>query len=241
VYELFFENPPSKDYLVVQTSSYDNLFLPDGYVSSMEDAYDEDWTRRYLQGLWFDFEGFIYPEFSREVHLGDFRHITYNDYFGGLDFGFRNPACFLLIARDSDDNLIICDELYQSGLTNSELAVKILELVKPVHQNFQSIFCDPSAPATIEEIGKYVYCQPANNDVISGISVVKNRFKQKTLFIDQGCTHLIKELESYQYEKDSKNKDATERPLKKNDHAVDALRYGCMGIGESGTFKVLFG
>ena len=54
------------------------------------------------------------------------------------------------------------------------------------------------------------------------------------MFIDKNCVNLIRELESYRYEKDVYGRNYSERPLKKDDHAVDALRYALMGAGDFG-------
>ena len=237
IYDLFFKNPPSEDYYIVQTSSYDNIFLPDGYVESLEKAYDDDWTKRYLKGEWFNFEGLIYQELQRDVHVKDFSdtRYSYEEYLGGFDYGYRNPCCLLVLARDSDDNLIVLEELYRSGLTNSEIATKVKEIVEPYMNNFRSVLADPSMPAVIDEIDRFgIRCKPGDNDVVSGISVVKNHLKQRSLFIDKSCVNLIRELESYQYEKDTFGRDFSERPVKKDDHAVDALRYAAMGVKNCG-------
>jgi len=225
LFELYFKNPPSDDYLAVQTSTYDNTFLPDGYIKSMEESYDVDWTRRYLKGEWFNFEGLVYSEFDRSVHVGDYRGNVYNTYYGGFDFGFKNPSCLLIIAKDSDDNLIVLQELYQSGLTLTELGDRVGEMVKPFLGNFRKVFADPSMPIAIEEIKKHCRCEAGNNDVLNGITAVKSLFKTRKLFVDRCCVNLIRELESYQYEKDSRTKVFSESPVKRDDHAVDALRY----------------
>jgi len=226
LYGLYFEHPPSDDYQVVQTSSYDNIFLPDGYIKSMEESYDSDWIRRYLQGVWFTFEGLIFPEFDRNIHVGDYRDNVYNNYGGSLDYGFRNPSCFLLLARDGDDNVIVVSELYKTGLTFSDLVSEIEKVIAPVRGVFRSIFVDPSAPGLIEELHRVTRAKPANNDVVMGISQVKTLLKTRRLFIDRSCVNLIKELESYHYEKDNRSKEFSELPVKVHDHAVDALRYG---------------
>jgi len=239
LYRLYFEHPPSSDYFLVHTSTYDNIFLESNYIKSMEEKYDEDWTRRYLKGEWFNLEGLIYPEFSRDVHVGDFKDRKYNSYRGSLDWGFRNPSCFLLIARDGDDSFVVVSELYQSGLTTSELAGVIRDIVGPVVGNFDRVFCDPSMPAAIEEIGRFVGCVAADNNVLAGISKVKALLRQKRLFIDQGCVNLIRELESYHYVKESKGQEFSEQPCKVDDHATDSLRYGCFQSEEGGTCEFI--
>ena len=234
LYALFFEHPPSDDYFVVQTSSYDNSFLPEGYVQSLEASYDEDWTRRYLKGEWFTMEGLIYSEFDRDIHLGDFKNRKFNDYRAGLDYGFRNPSCLLVVGVDSDDNFYVVCEFYKSGLTISELAGRICDVITPFLANFHAISADPSMPAAIEEISRFVGCVPGDNDVVAGISRVKALLRQRRLFIDRSCVNLIKEMEGYHYEKDKGRGDVSELPVKKNDHAVDSLRY-CLFQKEQGT------
>jgi phage terminase large subunit len=100
-------------------------------------------------------------------------------------------------------------------------------------KNFHTVWCDPSAPALIEDVQRLgIGCEPADNDVFTGIQRVKSRFKQGSLFIDQGCSHLLREIDSYSYEKDKSGKGFSEHPVKVDDHCVDALRYAVMGGGE---------
>ena len=54
------------------------------------------------------------------------------------------------------------------------------------------------------------------------------------MLIDKNCVNLIREIESYRYEKNTYGRNYSERPVKKDDHAVDALRYALMGIGDFG-------
>lgn len=80
--------------------------------------------------------------------------------------------------------------------------------------------------------------EPANNDVESGITRVREYFQldnnQKShLYIFKNkCPNLVKELLNYRYreltEVQEKTRNYSEDPVKKNDHAVDALRYMIM-------------
>ena len=49
-------------------------------------------------------------------------------------------------------------------------------------------------------------------------------FTKNVLTVSPSCTNLIKELQAYKW-KESETKD---EPRKTFDHAVDALRYGCV-------------
>jgi phage terminase large subunit len=48
------------------------------------------------------------------------------------------------------------------------------------------------------------------------------------LSIDPQCLNAISELESYRYPEGSRS--GTENPIKENDHAMDALRYGIVHL-----------
>jgi phage terminase large subunit len=53
------------------------------------------------------------------------------------------------------------------------------------------------------------------------------------LTVDPSCEDLIREFETYEYERDASGTQR-DRPKKENDHALDALRYGCMAVRSLG-------
>ena len=57
-----------------------------------------------------------------------------------------------------------------------------------------------------------------NKDLFSGIARVKEYLKSGRLYIFSSCVNLIREIKGY-FWKDS------DTPLKKDDHALDELRY----------------
>ena len=64
-----------------------------------------------------------------------------------------------------------------------------------------------------------------NKDLLSGISVVKSYIKnidgKARLFIFKNCVNLIREIKNYWWGDD-------DVPIKKDDHALDELRYYLM-------------
>lgn len=228
VYKYFFEKK-MPNYYTVETSTYDNKLLPNynEYISDCEQSFDIDYARRYLHGKWGDFEGLIYKDFKKERHTGDYQDKFFKYYIAGYDDGYRNPACLLIGGVDSDNKLTIIHEYYKSNRTNNEIA----EDIKPLYLKYQfrKMFCDPSGLNAIEtfkrkgmRMGETDNSRTGAN---SGINKLKSLFKQNMVFIDQSCKNLIKELESYRYEKDKNSGNYNEEPVKKDDHAVDALRY----------------
>ena len=103
----------------------------------------------------------------------------------------------------------------------------------PLFSSKEVIYSDPSGRQAILEMKKYgVPSRPANNDVYAGINKLKSMFQRRNpngepqLRIFNWCDRLIKELSAlycYKTEKDgTPNKDVI---IKRDDHAVDALRY----------------
>jgi phage terminase large subunit-like protein len=163
-------------------------------------------------------------------------------HFGMLDHGFTNPTAFLLGAFDHEGRVIIYDEYYQSGKIVKDNAAEIKALIGKhgIGHKLEYIIADPSTrntdPITGSSIQQEyaehgVYMAMANNDVIAGINRVYSRFKNKQLFITENCEKTKWELLRYRWDKYSSEKTTTknnvkETPMKKNDHACDALRYG---------------
>jgi PBSX family phage terminase large subunit len=193
----------------------------------MEDSFDPDYAKRYIQGVWGSFEGLIYKDFNKEKHTGDYRNKPLKNYVAGYDDGYRNAACLLVGGVDPDNRMHIIAEYYKSDRTTDEITSDI----KPMYERYEvrKIFCDPSGLNAIETFKRhYMRALDADNTRKgegSGISKLKSLFKQDMIFIDKGCTHLIKQLQSYRYDKDKISGNYNEEPVKKEDHAVDALRY----------------
>lgn len=232
VYQKFFEsNDPN--YKVFQTTTYDNTFLPSDYIKNMEESYDEDYTKRYLKGEWGSFEGQIYKDFSYNKHVGNFRNKKVKYHVAGFDVGYRNPSCVLAVGIGSDNEIYIKKEFYKDKMTHVELANEVSMMDSKF--NFHRIYVDPSALDAIETMKtKRLRVYLGNNDLDGGISKLKSMFRNDLIFIDSSCKNLIKEIESYRYGKDRFSKNLTEQPIKKNDHAVDALRYA---VTEFNPFK----
>lgn len=225
-YELFKKEADDPDYKSFHYTTYDNPHIP---VEEIDKARVEVTEDRFAQEYLADFrktEGLVYKEFDRERHLVDdevIEHITFTDYFAGIDFGFTNPTAIIHIKRDKDDTFYITDEFYEPQHSEEEIAEYVAGC------KFNRVYPDPEAPSSIKALrNKKVNVRTVvkNKDSIkNGINVIRELFKANRLFISKRCENLIYELETYAYpeKKDSHNED--ENPIKENDHACDALRY----------------
>jgi len=92
--------------------------------------------------------------------------------------------------------------------------------------DFKRVYVDPSAADWFQKAkNKKIPVVDGNNDIDMGIAKIKSIFSNDLMFIDKKCEFFLKEMESYQYDKDRIMSNKTEKPIKKNDHAMDALRY----------------
>jgi phage terminase large subunit len=161
-----------------------------------------------------------------------------------MDHGLRNPTAILFGAVGPDDDIVIYDVYYHTGRLVHENAKAYLELVAEKGIKVEYMVGDPSTQNTDPITGtsirtEYgengVWYMLGNNDVHAGILRVKSMFDQNRLHVTANCRNIIKEGRKYKWAKPISNKiqartNLMEKPVKKDDHALDALRYGIMTL-----------
>ncbi len=216
------------DYKSFHFTTYDNPYIPKEEIDKAKKELTED---RFAQEYLADFrktEGLVYKEFLRDIHLFDEPGFEGEDFvsvktFGGLDFGFTNPAAALTIKKDKDSNYWVMSEWYKPGQTDAQIADYVAAL------RWNECYPDPESAGGIEELKRRnvnVREVIKNKDSIrNGISTIRELFKAQRLFIHNSCKNLIWELETYSYPEKKPEHNEEEKPIKENDHLVDALRY----------------
>ena len=138
----------------------------------------------------------------------------------GVDFGYNVPSSVIRIGF-KEGSCYVDERLYETKLTTNDLIERFRTLGIQRHEE---LFCDNAEPKTIEELCRAGYnAKPAEKDVYAGIQKVKSM----PLFVTPGSSNLIKEIKSYKWKLDKDGKiHADEAPVKFNDHAMDAMRYG---------------
>ena len=139
---------------------------------------------------------------------------------GGLDFGYNNPTAAVFLARDPDGVYYWYDEHYQReqtlGVHAAQLAARGgLEL---------TWYGDPAAAQQMAELRRArLSVVPGDNDVNAGIDTVYSLFASGRLKVFRTCRFGINELEGYVW--DRRDGMTVDRPVKEDDHLMDALRY----------------
>lgn len=227
-YDLFGMESEDKDYKSFHFTTYDNPYIPREEVDKASEELTED---RFAQEYLADFrktQGLVYKEFDRNNHLFEEPGFEGEDFvctktFGGVDFGFTNPAAVYTIKKDRDGNYWITDEWYETKKTDAQIADYVSAL------RWNECYPDPESASGIEELKRRsvnVRDVIKNKDSIrNGINAVRELFKSKRLFIHKSCMNLIHELETYSYPEKKSEHNEEEKPIKENDHACDAIRY----------------
>jgi phage terminase large subunit len=136
----------------------------------------------------------------------------------GQDFGYNVPSALLRI--EFYEGAVYWDEIiYEPKLTTGDL----IERYKSVDMSKTgNVYCDAAEPKTIEELCRAGYnAISADKDVTEGIRKVKSM----PLYITKRSANLLKEIRSYKWKTDRDGK-VLDEPVKFNDHALDAGRYG---------------
>lgn len=200
----------------------ENPTLDADFASSL--GYEGRFAEQELGGEFVSFDGLVYDMFNREVNVRQVDTEGWRTVLG-VDVGARNPTVVLVLKFAGDGRVHVAAEYYQRGMGSTA----ILNLIEQAADETQpeSIFIDPSAAAYIDDLQADGYpAEKANNDVQTGIQRVTTAFADG-LTVDPSCINTIAEFESYQYPDNGSDK-----PIKQNDHCMDAGRYGIVGGSE---------
>lgn len=216
----------------------DNPHLDEKSIELLSKTLDKSTLKSRRYGHFQASEGLVYTEFDENIHViapFDFPAEWQDNI--SIDPGLHNPLSCHFYAVDYDGNVYVVAEHYSANLDVHTHAKKINEIANALHWKRNSngmleSLIDSAATARTLSSEKNVVdlfydngilTNPkVNKDVFSGINRVKAYLKdadgEARLFIFSTCTNLIREFKRYWWGKD-------ETPIKKDDHALDELRY----------------
>jgi len=213
----------------------DNLSLDEEIKARYRSMYSGVFFKRYILGLWTVAEGIIHDMFDASKHV--YNRVLDNLVglnYVSIDYGTQNATVFLMWQKGRDGIWYCTKEFYYSGRenkkqkTDSEFADE-LEKFTAGH-NVRQIIVDPSAASFIAEIRKRGFSvRKANNDVLDGIRYVGTLLNGLKIKFSASCENTIKEFSAYTWDKKAADK-GEDKPIKDNDHAMDAVRYFCYTV-----------
>lgn len=239
------------DIYLQEYSIYDNPFLSPDYVHSLEVEYAGTvWYDRYIKGLWTLAEGLIYPMYAEALE-GTLPDVL-SEYALSIDYGTQNAFAALLWGRErTEEGSVwhVVREYYYSGRdsgkqkTDEDYKNDLINFVKDLPdwvygEGGIDTYLDPSA-ASFKAALREVYREgknyrgetelirqfkvhDANNDVLSGINDTAQCLQSgKVKVYELACPNMKKEFQGYVWD----SHEGADRPIKINDHAMDAMRY----------------
>jgi len=219
-------------YGIYRASTKDNPYLAPEFVKDLEMSYVGSFARQELIGEFVAFEGQVYEEFDREVHVQKAPD-SFVQVIAGVDWGYTNPAVILVLGIDGDGRAWVVAEFYQRRQLIGDIVQAAQRMMK--QWSIQVFLCDPSEPANLQQMGLAgLPVRGADNAVSEGIQRVKARLVdagdgKRRLYIAPSCVNTIAEFESYGW-KQQRDGDLKDEPDKANDHAMDSLRYALMSV-----------
>ena len=229
-----------RNLLYLHFTMADNPALSPAIRRRYERLYTGVFYQRYVQGLWVAAQGQIYDMFDPRRHMTDDLPALTGQQYVSVDYGTQNPTVFLLWQQGEDGKWYCLREYYWSGRekmrqkTDGEYADDLeawLEGAKP-----RAVIADPSAASFIALLRQRGYrVLGADNQVLTGIRAVAELLQRDALRFHAGCANTRREFLSYVWEEDSGGQD---RPVKENDHCMDALRYFVSTVLRRGQARV---
>lgn len=221
----FYKKKDDVDFCIITWASTDNPVFPKDEFERMKKALPKAiFERRYL-GKFTRLEGLVYPEFDEDTHVVDPFVIPKGWLkFGGLDFGRRDPNAVECIAKDPDSNTFyVFSEFYR----NETLLRVISEFLETSELSY--VLADAHDSQLIAELNQYYgnkNIKEADKTIDVGIERIRSLLIEERIKFFRGkCPHLIEEIQEYHYSESNDDKVSRDKPVSKNDHALDALRY----------------
>lgn len=228
----------------------DNPHLPAAYLAALEAEFTGLWYRRYIAGEWVQAEGAIFDAFDPAVHVID--ELPTDD--GGrtdverwvvaVDYGTVNPFAALLLGTSEHHRTVYVAAEWRHDsraerrqLTDAEYSTRLHDWLagetgRPDGATLiDALIVDPSASSFIAQCWRdgWPRVRRADNTVGDGIRDMATLLAAGRLRIHRSCVGLVGELPGYVWDP-RPARDGSERPLKADDHSVDACRYGVRAL-----------
>lgn len=222
-----------KSILEYKEKGFHNKDLPESELFKDSNIKSKYWSNKwkvYGLGLVGSLDGVIFDDWQEclEVPLGA-------ELIGiGLDFGFTNdPSASEKVFKFNND-LYIDELFYESGLTNSDIAVKLRSL--GVTRQMK-IIADSAEPKSIEELNRHGFNVDGANKGADSIKYSIDILKRHRIYITKRSVNVKKEFEKYHWDEKNPN-----QPVGTNDHSIAGIRYVALNLlvpNNKGRFSIM--
>ena len=217
-----------------------------GKAAALIGAATEEEKRARKYGRFVSFAGRIFDDFARSKHvvpdeacLTRMKSGQMQAVIGGLDPGFRHQAAALWVGLD-EDGVWVFPELVLSRTVIPDVVAEVEKTRATLELPPVVFIADPAIARIDAQTGKtdqQAYAEAGlrtragNNDVRASINAIRNLIASNRLHIGASCEVLIDQMLRWRWKTGGRSEDASpERPVKRDDHAIDALRYAVMSL-----------
>lgn len=229
---------------VFVASTYDNPYIARSEIAAIKSLIsDPQEVEARLYGRYFSRSGLVFKYFDHSKHVIEPFEIKPEwPIYIGLDWHVRNPQAVVFVTMSPEGKYYVFDEIYQVGLVD-----EIADEIKARLGDRQPTRCiiDSNAATSDSIVGispktmfarqglHFLAAKKGKGSVLEGIATLNELFRDDLLFIFRNCPSLINQISAYLWAEWSYRsrtvKDPRERPLSKDDHLVDALRFVLTG------------
>ncbi len=257
----FGQNPEFEEYASWRFPAWMNTEVypggrEDPEILLLERTMSHEWFLQEVAADFTAFVGKIYAEWDEPHHVTKVEYDPNLPNFIGWDWGFVNPLAAIEFQVTPDDKIQVWREHYEPYLTLDEHFDKMKRREQPDGYHITMTFGDSADPeATMRVNEKFAPCvsdPDAKTNWRMGVDRVKTFLQDRPptdfeddgspilipgLSVDYSCTNTIREFGSYRAKAEIGGKnpsDPQDKPVKKGDHAMDALRYGLVHLYDLG-------
>ena len=211
LYNLMIEEGHKPDRHLIKACTYDNPYLPEGFVDSLYENYDSNLVASYVRGEFTLLDNTrVYPYFDRDVHWTDDSIKDDERVWCGLDLNVG--ACFLQIMIRRGEEFHVVEEAYPEDtpkvvefltkrfpkqLANNDLVV----IPDAASRQRTTTNAKESDLSLLKRGGFVVKVQSSNPAVQDRVNCVNVLLRANRLRVHQNCKYLIKSLEQQAYAK----------------------------------------
>jgi hypothetical protein len=213
-------------------------FIDPEVLSLMQGMSDELFNQE-IAALFTEFTGRVFKEFDEEVHVVPQVYNPSLPTFAAVDYGYTNPNVWLVVQVEKWGRVRVLSEYYERGKTAQEMAREIRQ--RGLHHHVSRFYPDPASPGDSATLSKELGIPSAGGtggELNDRLELIRQALKlQNThieqpldkdrlpnLLIDPSCHNTIADMLNYRYpESRSDQLNTSELPMKKDDHAPEAL------------------
>ena len=231
----YIEKAEEKNAVYLHFTMDDNLSLSESVKDRYKRMYSGVFFKRYILGLWVMAAGAIYDMFDEAEHKIKTLPEHFDRLWVSCDYGTGNATVFLLQGRVKKKFYTLREYYYDSRKegrqkTDAEYSEDMKIFLKSASGILKGkrpvIIVDPSAKSFIVQLRKDGFSvKKAANSVLDGIRWVASLLSESLYFIHESCVNTIREKSAYIWDEKAQDK-GEDKPVKQNDHASDAERYG---------------